>query len=584
MGSANTSEQSGDTQRLFGIRRSAVLEIIGFFVVAVLVDSVLMDGTRFRDVNPHPFWLFLLVIAAHYGTEAGVFTAVLATVLSLAGNLPARDPLMNQSVYLLHILGQPVLWFGSAVIMGELRTHQERQKNTLQMSVEALETQTDALTDSNKALQSSNERLQTAAAGQVETALSLLQAARSLEKQNASSVLFSVNELITTLLAPTAYSIYLDDGEQLILEVRTSDGQCAEALQSYHKDSALYQSVIVRQEFVHIATPVGQQVLGDDGILAGPLLDIETGTSLGMLKIEALPFANLRLGTVHTFRLICEWIGSAYRNAQVFEEANKSRVVHHQSQLLTDAYYQQVSTFLVAVAERARFEVTQLTVRFQVQETSLGQDRLAVSKIMRDAVTAGLRTTDLAFDYQEERGEYIVLLPMTSTTHGQLVADRLRERIVSQFADTAQMQVSITFEALYTPTEEDLKPWHKTRSITGDNSETSDKAKATGNIKTTDNLKTTEPYWAEDKIETNDNLKTTDPYWAEDKIETSDNTKTNDSTKTTGPVWAEDKIETSDNTKTNDSTKTTGPVWAEDKTKTNDSTKTSTKFKITKPY
>ncbi len=461
MSSAQPPPAKQTTPRLFGVRRSAVYEIVAFYLLALLVDTVLLDGTRFRDIEPHPFWLFLLVISSHYGTEAGVLTAVLGTVLSMVGNMPPRDALMNHSVYLLHVLTQPVLWFSSAVVLGELRTRQERLKGNLRLNVEQLKEKTSVLTSANKALQTSNERLQTAAAGQVETALSLLRAARSLENQDAGSVLFSVNELITTLLAPTAYSIYLDSGTQLDLVVRTNDGKAADALQKYPKDTALYRAVMERKEFVHIATPLGQQVLGDDGVLAGPLLDIESGESLGMLKIEALPFANLRLGTVHAFELICEWIGSAYRNAQIFEEANKSRVVHHDSQLFTDAYYQQVSTFLVAVAERARFDVTQLTIRFQVQHSSLSEQDVSIAKVMRESVTAGLRNTDLAFDYQQERGEYIILLPLTPTTHGQLVADRLRDRIHSQLPKDTEVQVSITFEALYTPTDEDLKPWHK---------------------------------------------------------------------------------------------------------------------------
>ena len=104
-----------------GVPRSAAAEIVVFYAAALVVDALLLDGTRFRDLAPHPFWLFLLVIAAHYGTAAGVFAAVLGTLLAFMGNLPPRDPLVNQSAYLLAVLGKPVLWFASAVVLGELR-------------------------------------------------------------------------------------------------------------------------------------------------------------------------------------------------------------------------------------------------------------------------------------------------------------------------------------------------------------------------------------------------------------------------------------------------------------------------------
>lgn len=447
---------------MLGVPRAAAAEIVVFFAAALIFDSLFLDGTRFRNIGPHPFWLFTLVVAAHYGTATGIFAAVLGTLMAFLGNLPPRDPLMNQSAYLLLVLGKPVLWFGSAVVLGELRTRQERAKEDLAGKIAELETQNAALTVANVNLELTAERLQTTAAGQVQTAVSLVQAARSVETQETGSVFASVDGLITTMLTPTAYSIYLNQHDHLDLVVHTTDGKTPDALQRYDKNSPLYHTVIVDKQVVHVATPEGQAVLGQEGVIAGPLLDTETGQALGMLKIEGLPIAMLRHDSLHAFRALCEWIGSAYRNAQRFEEANKSRVSHPGSQLFTDAYYQSVSTFVVALAERARFEVAQLTIRIMEDEVQVGDHVSSVGEIVEFVVAQGLRSTDLAFDYRETRGEYLVILPMTPTANCQPVADRLRDRLLGQLTEAGhRVRVSITFEALYIPTPEDIKPWHR---------------------------------------------------------------------------------------------------------------------------
>lgn len=451
-----------DNALWLGIRRSALGEILVFFAAALIFDVLFLDGSRFVGMQPHPFWLLVLLIAAHYGTPAGVFASVLGTLLAFAGNLPARDPLVNQSVYLLSVMAQPVLWFASAVVLGELRTRQERRNIALQQEVERLSGERDELRTGVAALEEANERLQTRAAGRVNTAVSLVEAGRALDTRQPSTVFAGVERLITSLLSPTAYSIYLCGEEGLDLAVHVTDGKRPEAAKHYPKSSALYQAIVEGQQVLQVADTEGQRVLADEGVLAGPLLDMKAGKALGMLKVEALPLTNLQHETIAAFGSLCEWIGNAYRAAQDFEEANRSAVFHRGSQLFTHAYYQPVSAFIVALAERAHFAVTQLTVRVQPQRGNGSDDKEQICTAVQRAVEAGLRTTDLAFNLEQERGEYVVLLPMTPLSKGQLVADRLRAAIESGLRERGfEARLSVTFEAMYVPTAADLKPWRR---------------------------------------------------------------------------------------------------------------------------
>ncbi|MBM4343990.1 MAG: bZIP transcription factor [Deltaproteobacteria bacterium] len=159
---------------VLGVPRTAATEIVVFFGAALVVDAVLLDGARFAGIDPHPFWLFVLVVAAFYGTSAGVFAAVLGTLLAFLGNLPQRNPLDNESVYLLAVIGKPALWLGSAVVIGEIRTRRERVCEGHRQRAEELQAQNEVLSAANAELETSCDRLRKAAAGQIQTALSLV--------------------------------------------------------------------------------------------------------------------------------------------------------------------------------------------------------------------------------------------------------------------------------------------------------------------------------------------------------------------------------------------------------------------------
>lgn len=447
---------------VFGVPRAAAMEITVFFAAVLLADMLLFDGTRFRDVAPHPFWLFILVVAAHYGTAAGVLATVLGTLLVYAGNLPPRDPLVTQSTYMLGVLGKPVLWFCSAVVLGEIRMRRDRAEAQLRERADTGEKRVAELTAAIADLESLCDRLRTSAAGQVQTAVALMNAASTVETHNADSVFKSVEGLVTSLLSPTSYSVYLLNDGVLNLVHATADEKLPEPARYYNVGHPLFDAIVLRRALLHVASPEGQQVLQQEGVLAGALTDPDTGAAVGMLKIEAMPLKGLRPDTLDAFGALCDWIGKSYRNAREFEQAQRSRLARPGTQLFTDVYYQPMSAFVLALAERARFEVCQLTVRITHQTVRRGAPEGGVADIIAEILAHTLRTTDLAFDYLEARGEFVVLLPLTPAANCQVVADRLRERVQDRVAKThISARVAITFERLYTPTADDIKPWHR---------------------------------------------------------------------------------------------------------------------------
>src|SRR3954471_17355116 len=82
------ARQPRDTSRWRGrgaeVPVSALLQLAGFFVVALMIDHAFLDGNRFAGVQPHPFWIPVVLLSLQFGTNAGVLAVLTAGICLLA--------------------------------------------------------------------------------------------------------------------------------------------------------------------------------------------------------------------------------------------------------------------------------------------------------------------------------------------------------------------------------------------------------------------------------------------------------------------------------------------------------------------
>src|SRR5687768_10613974 len=105
---------------------SALLQLVGFFVVALVIDHTLLEGNRFAGIQPHPFWIPVILLSLQFGTHAGLLAVVTASACLLVGNLPEQMLSEDRFSYLLHLSTQPLLWLATALVIGKMRSRQLR--------------------------------------------------------------------------------------------------------------------------------------------------------------------------------------------------------------------------------------------------------------------------------------------------------------------------------------------------------------------------------------------------------------------------------------------------------------------------
>lgn len=409
-----------------GLRRAALVEVALYLGIAVVLDSLFFSGERFFTTTPHPFWPIVLLAAAQYGTSEGLVAAAAASLALLFGNIPPQS--INQDIYdyILTISRLPLMWFVSAVVLGELRQRHIGERDELKTELGATVERESKLAGAYERLSIVKESLETRVVGQVRTAVTMYEAARTLEKQDPGEVLLGSVDIVRAVLNPERFSLYLLKGDAL--EVSIGEGWTAKHSGSrfFKSDSLIFQEIVGRQRILCMANPDDERILGPEGVLAGPLVDTREGQVIGMLKIESLGFLDLHFTNVQTFKVLCQWIADAYVNAMRYQDAQEDSVYSRETELFSHSFFVRQAEYLGTIAQRVGFDVSMILLRLENAADLTDEERRLIPGVFKKCTSSLLREVDLTFDYQIPGLQFCILLPKCSRDHAQLVADKFK--------------------------------------------------------------------------------------------------------------------------------------------------------------
>jgi polysaccharide biosynthesis protein PelD len=435
-------------RKFLGLRLSALLEIGLFLGLAILVN-MFWGSPRFMATEPHPFWILVLLISAQYGSNEGLTAVLACTLVLLVGNLPEQRVDQDAYDWLFSVAIIPVMWMVTAVVLGELRQRHMRERDELKRELLDTRAREHMFASSYEKIRTRKEQLELSVAGRVRTEIGALRAAKAMEKLDPESVITGVATMIEAALGAEKFSLYLLSGDTLVRHLTHGwlEADYGRLNEEFRAQDALYQRVMVRHETLCIVNEAHQAILNDQGILAGPLLDVETGKVLGMLKIEAIPFLELNLETVEMFRALCEWIALALNNARYYQSAVVDSVVNPEHNLMTRSFFNRYKDYITALAQRMKFNVFMLDVHVTNFQSLDADTRVRVARLLAQVVDRTLRGVDFAFDHQELTGNYAIVLPATNIEGAKIVREKIEkelQRIASQQARGVHFSYSLT--------------------------------------------------------------------------------------------------------------------------------------------
>jgi len=410
---------------IMGLRVSALAETLGLLLVLTLIDVIFMQSFRFWDVNPHPFWIVVLLVSVQYGTNEGLIAAMCATLFLLVGNSPPIDPALSRYDRAYEIFVNPILWVIAGWVLGELRQRHLRDREQLRRNLEESQQRENLISDSYSFVRDRKESLEIQISGQLSSAIEAYRAAKAVETLDPKSVMQGVERLVKSVLGPQKFSLYILHDSKLnatILHGWNASDRYAQEIDSF---SPLYQAVVGQRETLVVANEQHEIALDSQGMMAGPILDPESGRVLGMLKVEQMDFISLSLSTVETFRAMSDWIGTALINARNYQSVKADAVADPERNVLTYSYFKRQSDYLAKLAKRVGFDLSMLVIKLDNPKALSDADRITVARQIGESVKSVLRNVDLAFDHQTDGDEYSVLLPATPQAGASIVRDKI---------------------------------------------------------------------------------------------------------------------------------------------------------------
>lgn len=417
--------QSGASRgTLFGLQQFAYMEIGIFFVLMLPLDFLLFEGNRFADANPHPFWLIVLLTSVQFGIREGLLAVGCSTVALLAFNVGSPAEGQGLINHLFSLSYHPLSWMAISVVLGGLRARQIRQQESLKRTIDEVEEKLDHISAAYDDLNVQKNKLEGHVAGQLSTAIELYRTARDVEKKEPAKIIVGTLGLVNTILNPKKVSIFLLKNDMLQAGIQNGWDDSDTYQRFFRSESPLFQAIVAQKRFLNVSRLEDEQLLLGQGVLAGPLIDRQTGEISGMLKIEKMAFLNLNLSSVKSFELLCEWIGTLLARSNSLRSVDRGQTAI--PGLQPSHLFEPHLAFLKSLSNRLSFDAT--LVRIQIKNPQeldgdmLGNTTVLVGRVVRDA----LRQTDYCFDYQ--RGwSYMILLPGTPTEGARVVSEKVRK-------------------------------------------------------------------------------------------------------------------------------------------------------------
>ncbi len=400
-----------------------VVEAAALIAALVVLDRLFGSGHRFLGIEPHPFGVAVLLVAAQYGTAEAAATSILATIALLAFNVPEQDFDQEHYAWLQQMVRDPLIWLSTSLIVGEITGRARQRAREAAALAMRREGELGTMVQANTELVSRVTMLETRMAGQQRTVTSIYEAARGLGPSR-DAVLSGALALVRAATGATRISIFLLEGNALA-PVGGDGWNGGERAAPISSDSACFQAIVGERRCLLINNPADREILGNLGLLAGPLLTTD-GAVKGALVVEAIPFTQLHLGAVASFRSVCEWVGDGVETAERYEAAQQGRFLVEGSSLVAAAQADRVIGILGATARRIGFELSLMRLDLEPDIAS-GERRRTLITVME----AVLRDTDLLIE-GDRPDRLRVLMPGTALRNVPLVAEKLQTALASQ--------------------------------------------------------------------------------------------------------------------------------------------------------
>jgi hypothetical protein len=247
-----------------------VFEFALLFAIAVAAKQVLAASPT--GSYPNPLWLPVIVLSLQHGLAAGLAAAVIAAGLQYWGGLPPALMAEDMYAYIGRIAAEPVGWTCVALLIGSIRSRQITQTRELELELAERTQHSAAVADLCEDLRGRAEMLERHIAANAQASnIDVAEAVSALHHASLDNFAERLIRFVLLMTGAAEFSIYVLHDHALKLAFRPGDEHRPAG--DISADDPIFTAVVTERRLLSAARAGDAGLLGERGLMAGPLLD-----------------------------------------------------------------------------------------------------------------------------------------------------------------------------------------------------------------------------------------------------------------------------------------------------------------------
>lgn len=312
-----------------------------YLCLALFNWRFLPDTPAFFGLDPHPYWIGVLLFSVRYGLAAGAAAGAVAAVCYLTIVWYTLEPYLFSDLTFYALPG----WFLLiGTMIGAAVSHYRQQRDQARSAELESTAHIDALQEALALKAQITAQLEERIVTQTSSLISVYEGARKFSAVSEAELYPGILDYLATVLEADAAALHLrtPDGWRLAC----THGWQPDAPREPHRaaDTGLIglagtqNRIVSLRDFAQPGMPTAALPQFGDAIVAGPLRDGEEGAVIGVVSIQKIPFLKLTSSTVTLFSFLLNWAARSLAQSRYIRGLQAHAIVDPQWDVCTAGY------------------------------------------------------------------------------------------------------------------------------------------------------------------------------------------------------------------------------------------------------
>ncbi len=423
------------------IRRA--IEIAVFYGLMAAVNLLVFPNyPGFAGVDPHPYWLGVLLFGFRYGVWAGFGSGLISAALYLGMSWMGIERYLFEDLSF-YILPALFIIVGTVVGVGMYTTIQKiRELGQRLLDQEEKITRQDG---ELKTLQGINSGLEKRIVTRMQTLITLYEGARSLSATTLDDLYKSILHFTAKTLGAEEAALYLrtDDGWQM----KENYGWKEYARHPAHLQ--LGEGITglsgLRNKLLTVRDFVGKDAdFLADCVMAGPIRGKKEGEAVAVLSIQDIPFLQFNSSSVSLMNFLLDWASRAVQHAMDVAAMKENEIWDSRYQVFSMKYFQSRShqEWIRSKTYYLPLSVGMVKARGLAELSTTAREKILI--ILAEVLKQSCREMDVVASLQNPLTPFAFLLITASPTQAEEVHAKIMHRLKEINIPGIEVQVGLS--------------------------------------------------------------------------------------------------------------------------------------------